>query len=224
MSYVPNICKKLKIFPERIDLNKYIIICIIYNNKIIIFIFGYRQEKTEKSLTEQFDKKYIQMTDEQMYAENLNKFQKDLENYAETLKNKIQSELNIISNEFKNEFCRSSKIVTDSWKQTLESYKNIELEKLKEHFEKTTEDVKHYTDVEINQFNLEFKEKLKSMSNDKFNNATDQLDMALREELILVKKRLCENYQHNFNNTSKMSKHKPPTILYNGSDGEYISE
>lgn len=95
--------------------------------------------------------------------------------------------------------------------------------KLKEHFEQTAENIKQDTDVEIKQHNLEFKEKLKIMSNDKFNNATDKLDMALQEEIILVKKRISDSYQHNVNIKSLNQKPKSKLCI-ECSDRDFISE
>jgi len=141
-----------------------------------------------------------------MCAENFKKFQKDLDDYAEMFKNQIQSELNAISNESKKEFCKNSEITTDSWNEILRSYKNIELEKVKNNFEQTTEDIKRDRDIEIHRFNLEFKEKLRVISEEKLNEVTEQLDIALRDEIDLVKQRVNKNYPHDIN--IKISKNK----------------
>lgn len=139
-----------------------------------------------------------------MCEENINKFEKGLENYAEITKKKIQAELIVISNELKKEFCTKSGTVNDSWNQTLELYTNFELEKVKNNVEQTTENIKRDMDNEICHINLEFKEKLKKITKDKLNNVTEQLDISLREEIDLIKNRVNENYQHalNINNRS----------------------
>lgn len=172
----------------------------------------FRQDKTEKLLIDHCDKKYIQITNkEQMFTDNFTTFQNDLENYAKTFKNKTQNELDIISNDLKQNFSKKLELVTDTWDQTLESYKNVELNKLEKHFEQSLENIKHEMNVEINQVDLEFKEKLKGISNDKLNNATNELDVALREEINLVKKRITENYQHNV--SIEKSMYKPQSKL-----------
>lgn len=156
-----------------------------------------RQEKTGKSLIEECDKRYAQNISniEQMCAENLSKFQKNVGSYADVFKHKIQLELETISNELKKEFCKNSEMITDSWNQTLESYKSIELEKLKNSFEQTTENIKRDLNIEIYQHNLEFKKKLNVITEDKLNNVTELLDEALREEINVVKNRVNENHQ-----------------------------
>lgn len=161
-------------------------------------LFISRQENTGKSLIEECDKKYIQNVSntEQMCAENFQKFKKDLEDYTGLFKNKIQSELDAISNELKKDFSKNTETITDSWNQTLGSYKNAELEIVKHNFEQTAENIKRDTEVELQQFYLEFKEKLKIISEYKLNNVAKQLDVALREEINLVKKRVNESYEH----------------------------
>lgn len=151
-----------------------------------------------------------------MCAENLNKFQKDLDNYAEIFKNQIQSELDVMSNELKKEFCKNYEMITDSWNQILESYKNNKLEEVKNNFEQTTENIKRETDIEICQFNLELKEKLKVISEGKLNSVTEQLDIAIRDEIDLVKKRVSKNYQHDININTSLQKLQPK--LYINSD------
>lgn len=169
-------------------------------------LLSFRQEKIENALIVECDKKYIKNISnfEQMCVENINKFQKGLDNYAEITKNKIQAELDVISNEFKKKICTKSGTVNDSWNQTLELYTNLELEKVKNNVEQTTENIKRDTDNEICLINLEFKEKLKQISKDKLNNATEQLDIYLREEIDLIKNRVSEKNQHalNINNMS----------------------
>lgn len=144
-----------------------------------------------------------------MCAENLSKCQKNVENYADMFKHKIQSELETINNELKKDFCKKSDIITDSLNQTLESYKNIELEKVKTTFEQSTENIKRDMDLEIYQQNLEFKKKLNIITEDKLNNVTEQLDEALREEINVVKNRVNENYQHD----ASVKTYKPPSRL-----------
>lgn len=160
---------------------------------------------------EEYDKKYVQNVSnaEQMCAENFKKFQKDLDNYAEIFKNQIQSELDVMSNESKKEFCKNSEIITDGWNQILGSYKNDELENVKKNFEQTTENIKRDMDIEIRQFNLELKEKLKVLSEDKLNSVTEQLDIAIRDEIDLVKKRVSKNYQYDINIKTSMQKSQP---------------
>ncbi|VVC30248.1 Hypothetical protein CINCED_3A011342 [Cinara cedri] len=156
------------------------------------------QEKIENSLIEECDKKHFKNVSniEQICEENLKKFQSDLIHHAEIIKNKIHVEFDVITNELKKNFCEKSETVTDNWNQILGSYANLELEKIKNNYEKTTENIKRDTDNEICRFDLEFKEKLKKMSEDKLNNVTEQLDIALREEINLVKKRVNEKYQN----------------------------
>lgn len=140
---------------------------------------------------EECDIKYIENVSnaERMCKENLNKFQRDLDDYAEMFKNRIQSELDMISNELKREFCKNSEMATDGWDQTLKSYKNVELEKVKNNFECTTENIERDADDEIRRFNLEFKERLKVISEDKLKEVTEQLQIALRDEIDLVVKK-----------------------------------
>lgn len=183
----------------------------------------FRQEETRKSLIEECDSKYAQniSNSEQLCAENLSRFQKNVENYADMFKNKIKFELDTINNELKKEFCKNSEIITDSWTQTLGSYKNIELEKVKNNFEQSTENIKHDMDVEIHQYNLKFKEKLNIITEDKLNNISEQLDEALREEINVVKLRVSENYQHGV----KTLKHEPePRLSINHSEQKLFSE
>lgn len=182
----------------------------------------FRQERTEKTLCENVDKKYAEniSNTEQMCAEKLNKFQKDLDNHAEIFKNQIQSELDVISNELKKGFCKNSEIITDGWNQILESYKNDELEKVKTYFEQMTENIKRDMDNEIRRFNLELKEKLKVISEDKLNSVTEQLDVAIRDEIDLVKKRISKNYQYDIN--IKTSMQKPQPKLYSDNKTSYL--
>lgn len=174
-------------------------------------IFSFRQEKTGKSLIEECDKRYVQNISniEQMCAENLSKFQKNVESYADMFKYKIQSELETINNELKKEYRKKSDTITDSWNQTLDSYKNIELEKVKTTFEQSSEKIRRDMDLEIYQQNLEFKKKISVITEDKLNNVTEQLDDALREEINVVKNRVTENYQHDVS----VKTYKPPSRL-----------
>ncbi|XP_025199483.1 uncharacterized protein LOC112597587 [Melanaphis sacchari] len=173
------------------------------------------QENIEKSLIEECDKKYIQniSNSEQMCAENLKKFKKDLEDYTDLFKHKIQSDLDAISNELKKDFVKNTEIITDGWNQTLGSYKNDELAKAKHNFELSTESIKRETEVEIQQFRVEFHEKLNIISEDKLNSVSKQLDIALREEIDLVKKRVNESSKQDINN--KTTKHIPQSKLCN---------
>lgn len=183
----------------------------------------FRQEKAGKSLIEECDKRYSQNISniEQMCAENLGKFQKNVESYADKFKNKIQSELETISNELKKEFCKNSEFITDSWNQTLESYKNIELVKVRNIVEQSAENIKRDIDLEIYQQNLEFKKKINTITEDKLNNVTEKLDEALREEINVVKNRVHENYQHDIS----VKTHKLQSKLsINHSEGELNSE
>lgn len=146
-----------------------------------------------------------------MCAENLKKFQKDIEDYAELFKSKIQIELDVLSNELKKEFCKSTEKINTSWNQTLESYKNVELEKVKKDFEQGRNNFKSDTDNEIHRLNLELKDKLRVISEDKLKTVTEKLDLALSDEIVLVKKRINENCQRNLSvNTSK----KEPTSKF----------
>lgn len=174
-----------------------------------------RQETTRKSLIEECDKKYIQniSNTEQMCEENLRKFKKDLEDYTDLFKHKIQSDLDAISNELKKDFAKNKEIITDGWNEALGSYKNDELAKAKHNFEQSTENIKRETEIQIQQFHLEFREKLKIISEDKLNSVSEQLDIALREEINLVKKRVNESSKHNMNN--KTTKHIPQSEIYN---------
>lgn len=171
----------------------------------------FRQEKTGKSLIEECDKRYVQNISniEQMCAENLGKFQKNVESYADMFKHKIQSELETIKNDLKKDFCKKCDVINDSWNQTLESYTNIELEKVKTTFEQSTENIKRDMDLEIFQQNLEFKKKLNVITEDKLSNLTEQLDEALRGEINVVKNRVNENYQHDVS----IKTYKPPSRL-----------
>ncbi|CAH1707562.1 uncharacterized protein PF3D7_1120600 isoform X2 [Aphis gossypii] len=173
------------------------------------------QETTRKSLIEECDKKYIQniSNTEQMCEENLRKFKKDLEDYTDLFKHKIQSDLDAISNELKKDFAKNKEIITDGWNEALGSYKNDELAKAKHNFEQSTENIKRETEIQIQQFHLEFREKLKIISEDKLNSVSEQLDIALREEINLVKKRVNESSKHNMNN--KTTKHIPQSEIYN---------
>ncbi|XP_016659715.1 spindle assembly checkpoint component MAD1 isoform X2 [Acyrthosiphon pisum] len=173
------------------------------------------QENTGKSLIEEYDKKYIQNVSniEQMYAEHLQKFKKDLEDYTDLFKHKIQSELDEISNELKKDFSKNTEVITNGWNQTLGSYKHVELESVKQNFKQTTENVKRDMEDEIRQFHIKFQEKLKVLSEDKLNSVAEQLDVALREEINLVKQRVNENSEYEINN--KSVKHKPQSKLNN---------
>lgn len=177
-------------------------------------LFLSRQENKGKSLIEEYDKKYIQNVSniEQMYAEHLQKFKKDLEDYTDLFKHKIQSELDEISNESKKDFSKNTEIITDNWNQTLGSYKHVELENVKHNFKQTTENIKRDMEDEIRQFHLKFREKLKVLSEDKLNSVAEQLDVTLREEINLVKQRVNESSEHYINN--KTTKHKPQSKLY----------
>lgn len=156
-----------------------------------------RKEKTGKSLIEECEKKCIENVSnaEHMCTENLIKFQKDMENYAKTFKSQIQSELDAMSNELKKEFSKNAEFITDSWSKTLVSYKNVEMDKVKHNFQQITEDIKRDADVEIHRFNKEFKEKLKTVSEDKLDNITEQLDVVLRDEINLTKTKSNKNDQ-----------------------------
>lgn len=141
-----------------------------------------------------------------MCLEKLRMFQKDLENHAETFKKQIQSELQVMSDEFKKEFYKNSENVTNCWSKTLVLYKNDELDKVKKDFEQTMESVKHDTNTELHRFNQEFREKLKAISEVKIKDATDQLDLALSDKVDTVTTQLNRNY---YNNTSNV---QPPTM------------
>ncbi|XP_026810555.1 protein PFC0760c isoform X2 [Rhopalosiphum maidis] len=171
------------------------------------------QENTGKSLIEECDKKYIEhiSNTEQMYADNLKKFKKDLEDYTDLFKHKIQSDLDIISNELKKDFAKNIEIITDGWNQTLGSNKNDELAKAKHNFEQSTENIKREMELEMQQFHVEFNEKLKIISEDKLNSISEKLDMALREEIDLVKKRVNESSKHDINN--KTTNHTSQPII-----------
>ncbi|CAI6366700.1 unnamed protein product [Macrosiphum euphorbiae] len=173
------------------------------------------QENTGKASIEEYDKKYIQNVSniEQMYAEHLQKFKKDLEDYTDLFKHKIQSELDEISNELKKNFSKNTEVITNGWNQTLGSYKNVELENVKHKFKQTTENIKLDMEEEIRQFHIKFQEKLKVLSEDKLNSVAEQLDVALREEINLVKQRVNENSEYEINN--KTTKHKTQSKLYN---------
>lgn len=139
-----------------------------------------------------------------MCAENLKKFQKDIEDYAELFKSKIQMELDVLSNELKKEFCENSEKINASWNQTLESYKIDELEKVKKDFEQSRNNFKSDADAEIHRSNQELKEKLRIISEDKLKTVTETLDLVLNDEIVLVKKRINENCQHELSvNTSQ---------------------
>lgn len=185
---------------------------------LLILLLLSRQENTGKSLIEEYDKKYIQNVSniEQMYAEHFQKFKKDLEDYTDLFKHKIQSELDEISNELKKDFSKNTEIITDGWNQTLGSYKNVELENVKHNFEQTTENIKRDMEDEVRHFQLKFQEKLKVLSEDKLNSVAEQLDVALREEINLVKLRVNESSEHDINN--KTAKHKPQSKLYSDLD------
>jgi len=139
---------------------------------------------------------------EQMCAENIIKFQKDLENYADKFRNQIQSELCVMSNEFKKEFCKNSEIMTNSWDQILASYKNDMLENIKFNFEQTMENNKRDINIELHKFNQKFKEKLNIISEDKLKSVTEQLDIAIQDEINLVKSRVNKDYKEININTS----------------------
>ncbi|XP_060865037.1 uncharacterized protein PF3D7_1120600 isoform X2 [Metopolophium dirhodum] len=173
------------------------------------------QENSGKSLIEEYDKKYIQNVSniEQMYAEHLKKFKKDLEDYTDLFKHKIQSELDEISSELKKDFSKNTEVITNGWNETLGSYKHVELENVKHNFKQTTENIKCNMEDEIRQFHIKFQEKLKDLSEDKLNSVAEQLDVALREEINLVKQRVNENSEYEINN--KTTKHKPQSKLYN---------
>jgi len=183
-------------------------------NILLILLFLSRQENNGKSLIEEYDKKYIQNVSniEQMYAEHLHKFKKDLEDYTDLFKHKIQSELDEISNELKKDFSKNTEIITDGWNQTLGSYKQLELENVKHNFKQTTENIKRDMEDEIRQFHVKFQEKLKVLSEDKLNSVAEQLDVTLREEINLVKQRVNESSEHYINN--KTTKQKPQSKLY----------
>jgi hypothetical protein len=147
-----------------------------------------------------------------MCAENLIKFQKDLDVYSEVFKKQIQSEIDVISDKLKKEYSINSEIITDSLKQGLESYKNVEMENIKRYFEHTIENIKRDTDNDIHQLKLELKEKLKSISKDFLNNVAQQLDLVLQEEINIVKKRVHENSLYNVN--TETFNHKPLSKQY----------
>ncbi|XP_022177088.1 spindle pole body component 110 isoform X2 [Myzus persicae] len=179
------------------------------------------QENTGKSLIEEWDKKYIQNVSntEQMCAEHFHKFKKDLEDYTDLFKHKIQSELDEISNELKKNFSKNTEIITDGWNQALVSCKNVELENVKQNFEQTTENIKRDMEVEIRQFHINFQEKLKNVSEDKLYSVAEQLDVALREEINLVKQRVNESCsEHNINNKSTKHKAQPKLCSSDCSD------
>lgn len=148
-----------------------------------------------------------------MYIENFKKFQKDLDDYSKLLRNQIQLEFDAISKETKKEFHKNSEITADSWNQILKSYENVELEKVKNNFQQTTENIKHDTNNEIYKFHAEFKEKLKGISEDKLNNFTKQLDIVLRDEIDLLKQQIDKSYPCDMN--IQISKHKPQYKLHN---------
>lgn len=134
-----------------------------------------------------------------MRAENVIKFQKDLDDYSEVFKNQIQSEIDAMYEKLKKELYENSEIITESLKEGLGSYKHVEMEKIKNYFEHTFENVKRDTDNDVHQFNLELKENLKIMSKDKLNNVAEQLDLLLQEEINLVKKQVHKNCLHDIN-------------------------
>lgn len=138
-----------------------------------------------------------------MCAENVFKFQKDLDDYSEIFKNQIQLEIDAISDKLKKEHCKNSEIITDELKQELGLCKHDAMEKIKKYFEHTTENVICDTDNDIHKLNLELKEKLKIISEEKLNKVTDKLDLVLQEEIDIVKKQVHENVE-TFN-------HKPPS-------------
>lgn len=181
---------------------------------LLILLFLSRQENTGKSLSEECNKTFIQniSNTEKMCAENFHKFKKDLEDYTDLFKHKIQSELDEMSNKVKEDFIKNTEIITDSWNQTLISYKNVELENVKRNFEQTTENIKRDMEVEMRQIHIQFQEKLKVVSEDKLNSVAEHLDVAFREEINLVKHRVNESSEHNINN--KTTKHIPQSKLY----------
>jgi len=181
---------------------------------LLILLFLSRQENTGKSLSDECNKTFIQniSNTEQMCAENVHKFKKDLEDYTDLFKHKIQSELDEMSNKLKKDFFKNTEIITDSWNQTLVSYKNVELKNVKNNFEQTTENIKRDMEVEMRQIHIQFQEKLKVVSEDKLNSVSEHLDVALREEINLVKHRVNESFEHNINN--KSTKHLPQSKLY----------
>lgn len=146
-----------------------------------------------------------------------------MENHALMFKNQIQSELDKMSNQLKKDFCKDFEPITDNWNQTLESFKNIELEKVRSKLEQSTENIKRETDDEVHRINLEFKEKLKVISEDKYKNATEQLDLDLREEINSVRKRISENYQFDLNNQVPRHKSQPKRCI-NCSEQEFNSK
>lgn len=151
---------------------------------------------------ETIDQKFVQNVSniEKTCAKHLNKFQKDLEDHGKAFKTRTQSELDVISNELKNEFRKNSNAIMDNWSHSLKSFEDEELQRLRSKFIQNMENVERNVDVEIRQFNSDFKEKLKMISEDKLHGVAEQLDVALREEINLVKKRINENCKYNINN------------------------
>lgn len=176
-------------------------------------MFFIRQEKAEQLLAEEYEKKRVENISniEQMYTDKLNIFQKDLENYTKVFKNEIQSKLDAMSNELIKDFSKSAQCITDSWNKTLELYRKAELDKLKNDFEQTAENIKCDTDSELHKFHQEFKEKIEVISEVKLSNITDKLDTALQNKIDSVKTRANNNCQDDVINMmiQTSSTHKP---------------
>lgn len=178
-----------------------------------MFLFFIRQEKTEKLFIEEYEKKHVENISnvEQMYTDKLNMFQKDLENYTKVFKNEIQSKLDAMSNELIKEFSKNAQCITDSWNKTLQLYRNTELDKVKNDFEQTAENIKCDTDTELQRFHQEFKKKLEVLSEVKLSNITDQLDAALQNKIDSIKTQTNKNCQDDVTNMmiQASSMHKP---------------
>lgn len=176
-------------------------------------MFFIRQEKAEKLFIEEYEKKRVENMSnvEQMYMDKLNMYQKDLENYTKLFKNEIQTKLDAMSNELLKEFNKKTQCITDSWNKTLQLYRNTELDKVKNDFEKTAENIKCDTDTELHRFYQEFKEKLGVMSEAKLSNITDQLDAAVQNKIDSVKTQANKNCQDDVINMmiQALSTHKP---------------
>lgn len=175
-------------------------------------MFFIRQEKAEKLLIEEYEKKRVENISnvEQMYTDKLNMFQKDLENCTKVFKNEIQSKLDAMSNDLIEEFNNNAQCITDSWNKTLQLHKNAELNKVKNDFEQTAKNIKCDTDTELHRFNQEFKEKLEVISEVKLSKVTDQLDAALQNKIDSVKTQVNKNCQDDvINMIQTSSTHKP---------------
>jgi len=193
------------------------------------FILARRREKTGKLFIEECEKKCVEniSSAERTCLDKLSTFQKDLENHAETFKKQIQSELKFMSDELKKEFCKNSGSVTDSLSKALVSYKNDELDKVKNDFDQTVEIIKRDTNTELHRFNQEFREKLKVISEIKLNDATDQLDLVLRDEIESIKTRVNRS-DHDITSNVQPPTHKPPSpklcVECSGPRSEYVKQ